>query len=294
MSLLLSKSIPTKMRSTLIRPKSFGNRTSLLPDFTNSQKEAVTLVSERFVHVVRGDSKKDEKMSNKYRRFNNTHDRGFCSLATSRFFFRNGEINTQLHSESLFEPSSILFIRNKATSTGSPRQNSTVSDMRNDDEVDNKSTEKDKMQLAARTGSKAMTKGAHSISGMVQKYGRTFVGAYASVYFITLGTLFGGIDSGIIDPSTLSNIEVPWHIADDGSLGPTDKDDFDSGVQYVASLLKKFKWSEPYADTVVKNPHLANLAIAWIATKLTEPIRFALSLAIVRSIKKESPPPKEE
>jgi len=294
MSLLLSKSIPTKMRSTLIRPKSFGNRTSLLPDFTNSQKEAVTLVSERFVHVVRGDSKRDEKMSNKYRRFNNTPDRGFCSLATSRFFFRNGEINTQLHSESLFEPSSILFIRNKATSTGSPRQNSTVSDMRNDDEVDNKSTEKDKMQLAARTGSKAMTKGAHSISGMVQKYGRTFVGAYASVYFITLGTLFGGIDSGIIDPSTLSNIEVPWHIADDGSLGPTDKDDFDSGVQYVASLLKKFKWSEPYADTVVKNPHLANLAIAWIATKLTEPIRFALSLAIVRSIKKESPHPKEE
>mmetsp|Transcript_11569 Transcript_11569/g.16877 ORF Transcript_11569/g.16877 Transcript_11569/m.16877 type:complete len:246 (+) Transcript_11569:405-1142(+) len=217
-----------------------------------------------------------------------------AALPHRDFFFRNGEINTQLHSESLFEPSSILFIRNKATSTGSPRQNSTVSDMRNDDEVDNKSTEKDKMQLAARTGSKAMTKGAHSISGMVQKYGRTFVGAYASVYFITLGTLFGGIDSGIIDPSTLSNIEVPWHIADDGSLGPTDKDDFDSGVQYVASLLKKFKWSEPYADTVVKNPHLANLAIAWIATKLTEPIRFALSLAIVRSIKKESPPPKEE
>eukprot|EP01083_Nonionella_stella_P262386 892284_1 len=159
MSLLLSKSIPTKMRPTVIQPRPVGNKTSSLLVFTNTQKEAVTLVPERFFHIAREDSSSDEKISKMYRRFNNVHDRGFCSLASSRFVFRNGQINTQLQSENLFEPSSILFTRNKATSTGSPRQNSTVSDMRNDDEVNNKSTEKDKMQLAARKGSKAMTKG---------------------------------------------------------------------------------------------------------------------------------------
>lgn len=296
MSLLFSKSIPTKMRSTVITPTSFLYSPFLLAEWSNYHRKAAHLVPQRFFNAMQRDTSRDEKviMTNKYKRFNIIQDRGFRSLAAIGFVFHNRQINMQLHSESLSEANSIIFIRSKATSTGSPGQNSAASDMGNADEINNKSTEKDKMKLASRNGSKAMTRGAHSISEMIRKYGRTFIGAYASVYFMTLGTLFGSIDSGIIDPSTLSNIEVPWHIADDGGTGPTDKEDFDSGVEYVASLLKKFKWSEPYADTVVENPHMANLAIAWIATKLTEPIRFALSVAIVRSIKKEPSLPNEK
>lgn len=138
----------------------------------------------------------------------------------------------------------------------------------------------------SKTGTeKAMTKGR----GLVQKYGYTFVATYLGVYVVTLGALFTGLDSGLIDPMSITNIELPWHTtgADEGANATTDKEDFDSAVDFVVSYMKKFPWTAPYTDVVMKNPHMANLGLAWVATKLTEPIRLPISIGIVRKLKKE-------
>jgi len=172
----------------------------------------------------------------------------------------------------------------RSSSSSLRRLKSTVSggdSQRTDDDAEGKSR-KEKIQSAAR-------KGAFKVQDKIQKYGWSFVATYLSVYVATLASLYGGLDSGLIDPSTLSNIEVPWHPSGGelGDGGTTDREDFNSAVELVASHMKKFSWTEPYADAVSKNPRLSNLAIAWVATKLTEPLRLAASIAIVRTITKK-------
>lgn len=176
---------------------------------------------------------------------------------------------------------------------------STDSSCTSSDSSDSTVTKKDRLQNAAQRGKKAVSKGAVSLRGLIQKYGWTFVGTYLGVYFVTLGTLFISVDSGLIDPVTITSIEWPWHHpsggiedAAGGSGGGTtnttssDQKDFDSAVEFVASYMKKFPWTAPYSDFVLRNPHLANFGIAWVATKFTEPIRLPVSIAIVRKIKK--------
>jgi hypothetical protein len=161
------------------------------------------------------------------------------------------------------------------------------------DSSDSPVSNKEKFQNAAQRGKTAVSKGAISLRGLIQKYGWTFIGTYMGVYFVTLGTLFVSVDSGLIDPVTLTSIDWPWHSsgvedATSSSTSPSsDRQDFDSAVDFVASYMKKFPWTAPYSDVVLRNPHMANLGIAWVATKLTEPIRLPVSIAIVRKIKKD-------
>eukprot|EP00557_Chaetoceros_sp_GSL56_P005165 CAMPEP_0176501498 /NCGR_PEP_ID=MMETSP0200_2-20121128/14190_1 /TAXON_ID=947934 /ORGANISM="Chaetoceros sp., Strain GSL56" /LENGTH=316 /DNA_ID=CAMNT_0017900383 /DNA_START=80 /DNA_END=1030 /DNA_ORIENTATION=+ len=162
------------------------------------------------------------------------------------------------------------------------------------DSSDSPVTKKERLQNAAQRGKAAVSKGALSIRGLIQKYGWTFVGTYMGLYFVTLGSLFISVDSGLIDPVTITSIEWPWHSSgvEDGTgatstTSSSDQKDFDSAVEFVASYMKKFPWTAPYSDFVLRNPHLANLGIAWVATKLTEPIRLPVSIAIVRKIKKD-------
>jgi len=143
-------------------------------------------------------------------------------------------------------------------------------------------TKKERIQNVAKKGRSVVKKGAISIKDLFQTYGWTFVGTYLGVYFVTLGTLFAGLDSGLIDPLTITNIEFPWNST--GVEDSADKKDFDNAVQFVASYMKKFPWTAPYADVALKNPHMSNLAIAWVATKFTEPIRLPASIAIVRQV----------
>lgn len=95
------------------------------------------------------------------------------------------------------------------------------------------------------------------------------------------------MDSGLIDPTTLTHFQLPWHTGgaeDAASAASADKEDFDSSVVFVSSYMKKFAWTAPYSDVMLRNPHMTNLAIAWVATKLTEPIRLTTSLGILRLI----------
>jgi hypothetical protein len=111
-------------------------------------------------------------------------------------------------------------------------------------------------------------KGAKSVGDMFRMYGPVFVGTYATIYVSTLGALYAGVQSGALDPVALF-----------GWLGQ-DTGDCHNTVDLVVDFMQKHTWTEAYAPSVEKHPQLANLAVAWIATKFTEPIRLGLALPL--------------
>lgn len=115
-------------------------------------------------------------------------------------------------------------------------------------------------------------KGAKTVGGMFRMYGPVFVGTYLTVYVSTLGALFGGVQSGALDPVALF-----------GWLGQ-DTGDFHNSVDLVVDFMQKHTITESYAPSVEKHPHLANLAVAWIATKFTEPFRLAVAIPLTPRI----------
>jgi len=110
--------------------------------------------------------------------------------------------------------------------------------------------------------------GAKTISGMIKQYGPVFVGTYASVYFLTLAGLFAGVESGVLDPVVLFG----WLGQDTGETANT--------VQLVVDFMENHAITKPYAHVIENNPAVANLAVAWIAVKFTEPIRLAASIGL--------------
>jgi hypothetical protein len=111
-------------------------------------------------------------------------------------------------------------------------------------------------------------KGAKTVGDMFRMYGPVFVGTYATVYLSTLGALFAGVQSGALDPMVLFG----WLGQDTGECHNT--------VDLVVDFMQKHTFTEAYAPSVEKHPYLANLAVAWIATKFTEPIRLAVALPL--------------
>lgn len=128
------------------------------------------------------------------------------------------------------------------------------------------------MEARRDQGRQAAADGAHSLRGMVQKYGKVFIGTYLAVYFSTLGILFSGIESGVLDPAYV----LSW-VSDDSMEDGVKK----STVAVVAEFMDHYAWTRPYKSFVENNPELANLGVAWIAVKFTEPIRFGTTVAIV-------------
>ena len=148
---------------------------------------------------------------------------------------------------------------------------------------DYEDAKKSRLNSARQKGRAAAKTGAIGVRDMILKYGYTFLGTYFSVYFGTLGALFAGIDSGLMDPATLMD-SVSWipgiHIGGGGEDGEGTK----TTVDLVVQLMQKYEFTKPYADAVAENPHTANVGVAWIATKFTEPIRLGFSIAIVPRI----------
>jgi hypothetical protein len=136
----------------------------------------------------------------------------------------------------------------------------------------------------------AMKKAGTSVKDMIQTYGSTFITTYLSVYVGTLGIMYLGLDTGLIDPISITQFELPWHthtINNDGELCMEDTENVDSAVLFVANFMKQFPWTAPYADLVISKPNLAKLGLAWVATKFSEPIRLPIAIAITRRIKKD-------
>jgi Protein of unknown function (DUF1279) len=118
--------------------------------------------------------------------------------------------------------------------------------------------------------------GAKTFGGMLRQYGPVFLGTYMSVYFATLGGLFLGVESGVLDPAGL--FHMLGHAGDDAS-GETI-----NTVKLVIDFMEQYEFTSKYVHVIEKRPEVANLAVAWIAVKFTEPLRLAVSLAITPRI----------
>lgn len=99
---------------------------------------------------------------------------------------------------------------------------------------------------------------------MVQRYGKVAVVTYLGVYVTTLGLLFGAIESGV-NPFDYG--------VDSGNM-----------VDKVTGMLEGYSWGEPVVESIRKNPHVGNFALAWILTKFTEPLRAVVTIGIVPRI----------
>eukprot|EP00563_Minutocellus_polymorphus_P003516 CAMPEP_0181046790 /NCGR_PEP_ID=MMETSP1070-20121207/14532_1 /TAXON_ID=265543 /ORGANISM="Minutocellus polymorphus, Strain NH13" /LENGTH=257 /DNA_ID=CAMNT_0023125415 /DNA_START=162 /DNA_END=935 /DNA_ORIENTATION=- len=154
-----------------------------------------------------------------------------------------------------------------------------------------------RLNSAREKGQAAAKKGAIGVRDMIQKYGFTFLGTYFGLYFGTLGALFAGIDSGFLDPATVMD-SVSWIPGIHIGGGDGDGEGTKTTADLVVQLMQKYEFTKQYADAVANNPHTANLGIAWIATKFTEPIRLGVSLAVVprihRALGRDTPKDEDE
>jgi hypothetical protein len=128
---------------------------------------------------------------------------------------------------------------------------------------------RDSYEKNRKKGARAARKGAKTAREMLQQYGPVFFGTYMSVYFVSWGLIFAGMDSGLLDP-----VQIMAYMGGGAEEGK-------STVHFVVEYMEKFAWTRPYAATVEENPHFANLGVAWVANKFTEPARLVFTMAIV-------------
>lgn len=120
-------------------------------------------------------------------------------------------------------------------------------------------------------GGKAKS-GAKSFGGMMKKYGPVFFVTYMGVYVSTVAGLYVGVESGVMDPTQILDYITGNH------------EENKTSAEVIADILGKYRLTEGFADTCLEKPRIANLAIAWFATKFTEPIRLAFTASIVPRI----------
>ena len=99
---------------------------------------------------------------------------------------------------------------------------------------------------------------AVKIQEVLKKYGWVAAGTYLSTYCATFGSLFIGLKNGWITPTLI--------VGDEGSVN-----------DLIVGYLDMFAFTEQYVDTIRGNPFLASGAVAWLGTKLTEPLRWVLT-----------------
>lgn len=101
-----------------------------------------------------------------------------------------------------------------------------------------------------------------------RRYGSVFIVTYFSVYFSSIGILFFLFDSGLLLPGDLPthDFEFDGHDADDG------------GASVFRFVMARFGLGEYIPQEIT--PRMGNFAIAWLTTKIAEPLRALLTLGL--------------
>ncbi len=127
-----------------------------------------------------------------------------------------------------------------------------------------------------------------SFREMMKRYGKIFIGTYFTVYVTTIVSLFMAVQSGQLDAvyviSLLTGTSSPSEPG--GVADPETIKDAASAIKDLVELLEKYTLTRPVAPLVEEYPWTANFAIAWVATKFTEPIRFGATVAMTPAIAK--------
>jgi hypothetical protein len=148
-----------------------------------------------------------------------------------------------------------------------PRYASSSSTADKKEEDDESSTSRERFQDRREQGTVA----AKSFTDLLRRYGPVFVGTYLTVYVSTVAGIFVGVESGVLDPAFILSM-----VADN-----SDPENVKSTAEIITEFLEGYSWTAPYAPTVERHPEMANLAVAWIATKFTEPVRLGVTAIIV-------------
>ncbi|CAJ1933920.1 unnamed protein product [Cylindrotheca closterium] len=125
------------------------------------------------------------------------------------------------------------------------------------------------MKERGKNARNAGKKGAKAVGEMFRRYGPIFVGTYLTVYGATLGSIFLAIESGLVDPAYVL-MKVSSTSAEAKSTGDV-----------IIELLDHYSWTRPAVPILEKHPEFANLGVAWVATKFTEPLRLAITFPVV-------------
>jgi hypothetical protein len=114
---------------------------------------------------------------------------------------------------------------------------------------------------------------------LISKYGSTFIGTYLGVYFTTLVSLFGLLESGVLDVKMISvYTDALRGVLPFGHLGVSEISDglFGGLKSSLWNVLNTY-----FPAEYIQNPHVSNLAVAWITVKFTEPLRLATTCLLV-------------
>ena len=107
-------------------------------------------------------------------------------------------------------------------------------------------------------------RGRNKLAELWRRYGFIAVGTYFTIYVTTLGGAFAVFHTGLIPPE---------EIIGDPKVAIEKLTRF---IRSNDSLL----FAEPYLHFLHDTPAATNLALGWIATKLTEPLRALVTVAI--------------
>jgi Protein of unknown function (DUF1279) len=119
------------------------------------------------------------------------------------------------------------------------------------------------------TISKVESESSWSLTGLCKEYGPLVWNTYWGVYFGTLGGLFVGVQSGVLNPLRLLN---------------TTSTNTQTVSEYAGSFLQRHARVARYAPFVQRHPMAANFLVAWLIAEALEPIRIATTGVLVPSI----------
>ena len=122
-----------------------------------------------------------------------------------------------------------------------------------------------------------------SFQSMLRQYGKVFIGTYMAVYVSTVLGIFASIQSGQLDAMYI--ISLVTSSSAQSELGGVAAE-ATSAMNDLLKLLDSYAMTRPVAPLVEKYPWTANFAIAWIATKFTEPIRFGVTVVVTPPLSK--------
>ncbi|EQC42404.1 hypothetical protein SDRG_00140 [Saprolegnia diclina VS20] len=108
-----------------------------------------------------------------------------------------------------------------------------------------------------------------------KQYGLVAVGTYLTIYGIVLGSMYAAIETGVLSTKK----EVPRKEGDAAS--PDDE----SSLNILTATNRMMDWTNAiglgqYLDIPEVNSKTSAFLIAWVATKFTEPLRFAVTLMV--------------
>ncbi|KAJ0411661.1 hypothetical protein ATCC90586_004130 [Pythium insidiosum] len=116
-----------------------------------------------------------------------------------------------------------------------------------------------------------------------RQYGIVAVGTYFSMYGVVLGSIYVAIEQGWVSTARTSRQEGEQPPADSDAATAASPFNLVTATNKIVTLAEDLGVAQ-YMDLQRVNSKTGSFVIAWVATKFTEPLRLAVTLAITPRI----------